>query len=223
MFSSEHAGPVRDACNTVRAVRHVVAAVATREFETGIQFQASGSVFFLRQRVPEPRIELAEIKAVDDAVAVEVEVAQVIRIAVLGAERIPEDSEIETVDGLVAVHVAIVTEETLRVTKYEVAAGDSVGIAIQGLSAGADLRSECRERVSAVAQGTELGFWPGEIAEHHNRAAVLNADGGRETHRAAAVARQRECLIGRAAEGDLSAEADRQRCDARSLAVPSLT
>jgi hypothetical protein len=39
-----------------------------------------------RQHRPKPRAELAEVEAVDDAVAVEVEVAQVIRIAGLRAE-----------------------------------------------------------------------------------------------------------------------------------------
>ena len=68
-----------------------------------------------RQHRPKPRAELAEVEAVDDAVAVEVEVAQIIRIAGLRSEGVPEKAEVEAVDGLIAVDVAEEAEEALRV------------------------------------------------------------------------------------------------------------
>src|ERR1044071_9153602 len=74
-----------------------------------------------RQHGAKPRPELAEIKAVDDAVAVEVEIAQIIRIAGCRAEGVPEEAEIEAVDSLVAIDIAEHTVQTLRVIEDVVA------------------------------------------------------------------------------------------------------
>ena len=86
-----------------------------------------------RQHRPEPRAELAEVEAVDDAVAVEVEVAQIVRIAGLRSEGVPEEAEVEAVDGLIAVDVAEEAEEALRVAEDEVAAGRAVAVAVECL------------------------------------------------------------------------------------------
>ena len=73
---------------------------------------------------------MAEVEAVDDAVAVEVEVAQIIRIAGLRSEGVPEEAEVEAVDGLVAVDVAEEAEEALRVAEGVVAAPSAVPLAL---------------------------------------------------------------------------------------------
>ena len=75
-------------------------------------FQANGCVLqepvfqLSRQHRPKPQPKLPEVEAVDDAVAVEVEVAQIAGVAELRAERVLEEAEIEAVDGLIAVDVA---------------------------------------------------------------------------------------------------------------------
>ena len=69
------------------------------------------------QRRAEARSELAEVKPIDNAVAVEVEVAQIVRIAGLRSEGAPEEAEVESVDGLVAVDVAEEAEDALGVAE----------------------------------------------------------------------------------------------------------
>src|SRR5262245_56855800 len=90
----------------------------------------------------------------------------------------------------IAVDVAEEAEEALGIAEDEIAAGGAVGVAIESLTARADLRSERGQRVTAVPQRAELGFRPGEVRKHHNCPAELDANIGGEADRSAAGAQE---------------------------------
>src|SRR4249919_1423136 len=93
----------------------------------------------LRQHGAESGSELAEVKPINDTVAVVIEIAQIVAIPDLRTKGASEEAQIKAIDCSVAIHVAEKPEEVRRA----IAAGLPVAVAIQQLTGQIrDLRAE---------------------------------------------------------------------------------
>src|SRR5206468_3483498 len=73
------------------------------------------------QHRAKPGTEQAEVEPVDDAVAVEIEVAQIAGIPELRTEGVFEEAEVESIDRLISVDVAEHAIQALRIAEGVIA------------------------------------------------------------------------------------------------------
>src|SRR5262245_20968310 len=134
------AGLVTAARASARVVGRLVRANKLRNI-------AASSQFRLRQRREQPNAELPEVGDIDHAVVVEIERSKEAGLARVKIECRGKQTKVGDIDVPVAVDVAVEAEEALGIAEDEVAAGGAVGVAVQGLATGADLRCERGQRI----------------------------------------------------------------------------
>src|SRR5262245_29713952 len=162
----------------------------------------------LGQECKETDRELSKVRNIDHPIPVEIEGGAVVsRIE----NRSRKQTEIGNVDVPIAINVAVKAEEPLRLAE------GVVGAVIELHTAGSDLRGDCSQRVTAVAERSEIGLIAGEIAQRRDRDAIDDARIGREAYGTAADSIECKRAGNRTRESDLSAKGDLQACHARAL------